>query len=158
MGEAGTKKSGCLPYGMLLTKVFNHFEIPLHDESLKEVPMPPYDKVAIERMLWHFDAKTSNWCYKGKDLPGEQEKGGAMMMMKVILVVTKRVDLPPLKKLHHLSILKRVSNSRMLEWIHWLKTSMHSRKLKGGKCKNFIPHTKLALTASVLNNKKYGTT
>ncbi|PON77949.1 hypothetical protein PanWU01x14_023030 [Parasponia andersonii] len=81
MREAGAKKLGCLPYGILLTKVFNHFEIPLHDESFKEAPMSPYDKVAIEHMYWYFDAKIGDWSYKGKnmhdkgDLDGNQEGG-----------------------------------------------------------------------------------
>ncbi|PON35970.1 hypothetical protein PanWU01x14_332180, partial [Parasponia andersonii] len=36
MREAGSKKTGCLPYGMVLTRIFDHFEISLHDKSVKE--------------------------------------------------------------------------------------------------------------------------
>ncbi|PON76860.1 hypothetical protein PanWU01x14_031800 [Parasponia andersonii] len=50
MREAGTKKS--------------------------ESPKSLYDKVAIEHLHWHFDNKSSNWSYKGKDTPSEQEEGG----------------------------------------------------------------------------------
>ncbi|PON77080.1 hypothetical protein PanWU01x14_030890, partial [Parasponia andersonii] len=62
---------------------------------------PPCNKVVIDGMHWHFDAKTCNWSYKGKTYPVSKERVVPMTMMKVILVVTKMVELPPLKKLHH---------------------------------------------------------
>ncbi|PON69202.1 hypothetical protein PanWU01x14_089250 [Parasponia andersonii] len=69
MREAGFKKTGCFPYGMVLTRIFDHFEIPLHDESVKEKPMSPYNRTAVERMHWFFDQTNGTWSYKGPEKP-----------------------------------------------------------------------------------------
>ncbi|PON54346.1 hypothetical protein PanWU01x14_195750 [Parasponia andersonii] len=67
MREAGSKKTGCLPYGMVLTRIFDHFEIPLHDESVKEKPVSPYDRTVVECMHWFFNETNGTWTYKGPE-------------------------------------------------------------------------------------------
>ncbi|PON57542.1 hypothetical protein PanWU01x14_172620 [Parasponia andersonii] len=67
MRKVGSKKTECLPYGMVLTQIFYHFEIPLHDESVKEKLMSPYDRTAVERMHWFFNETNGTWIYKGPE-------------------------------------------------------------------------------------------
>ncbi|PON68627.1 hypothetical protein PanWU01x14_094360 [Parasponia andersonii] len=71
MREVGSKKTGCLPYGMVLTRIFDHFEIPLHDESVKEKLMSPYDRTTVERIYWFFNETNSTWTYKGPEKAGD---------------------------------------------------------------------------------------
>ncbi|PON34821.1 hypothetical protein PanWU01x14_341200 [Parasponia andersonii] len=71
MREAGSKKMGCLPYGMVLSRIFDHFEIHLHDESVKEKPMFPYDRTVVKCMHWFFNETNGTWIYKGPEKAGD---------------------------------------------------------------------------------------
>ncbi|PON55778.1 hypothetical protein PanWU01x14_185870, partial [Parasponia andersonii] len=71
MREVGSKKMGCLPYGMVLTRIIDHFEIPLHDESVKEKRISPYDRTAVEHMHWFFNETNGTWTYKGPEKAGD---------------------------------------------------------------------------------------